>query len=79
VATALHVLGHLPEIRKLFGPARVSRSELAALRSATEPHGPAAPERLPGRGGRGLSLGAAVVLGAVLAVALIPQFAAWTH
>ena len=79
VATALHVLGHLPEIRKLFGPARISRSELAALRSATERHGPAAPEHLPGRGGRGLSLGAAVVLGAVLAVALIPQFAAWTH
>jgi hypothetical protein len=34
---------------------------------------------LPGRAGRTLSLGTALIAGLVLAVAVIPQFAAWTH
>lgn len=56
VFTALHVLGHLPEMKTS-----------------------ASPKRLPGRAGRTLSLAAALVGGLLLAVALIPQFAAWTH
>lgn len=35
-------------------------------------------ERLPGGGGRRLSLGTATVLGLVLAVVLIPEFGIWT-
>jgi hypothetical protein len=79
VATAVHVLGHLPEITKLFGTARVARAELQALDSAGAGSGSLASEDLPGGAGRTLSLGAALVAGLVLAVVLIPQFAAWTH
>lgn len=77
--TALHVLGHLSEIQTLFVAGRGSRPELNALRSATEPAMSREREQLPGRSGRLLSLGAALMAGLVLAAALIPQFAAWTH
>jgi hypothetical protein len=38
-----------------------------------------ADEPVPGGGGRGAALGAALVAGLVLAVALLGQFSAWTH
>jgi hypothetical protein len=78
VVTAVHVLGHLPEITRLFGTAPVARVELQALDSGAG-SGSFAPAHLPGGAGRTLSLGAALVAGLVLAVALIPQFAAWTQ
>lgn len=83
VFTALHVLGHLPEIFRFLRLSQDSRLELMALRS-TRPRGSAAPvapsgaRQLPGGSGRWLSLGTALVLGVVLAVALIPQFGTWT-
>jgi hypothetical protein len=55
-ATAIHVLGHLPDV----------------VRSSS------ASGRAPGTAGRWLSIATAVVLGAVLAVALIPDFSTWT-
>jgi hypothetical protein len=85
---AVHVLGHLPEIGRLFRLAPNSQREMNELRSGsgrpapprsdsghrarTSPGGP------PGRSGRALSLVAALAGGLVLAVALIPQFAVWT-
>jgi len=64
--TAVHVLGHLPQVA-------------GGLRAD---YGPAI-ERLdhgaPGRSGRALALASALVLGAVLAVVLIPEFGAWIH
>jgi hypothetical protein len=77
--TALHVLGHLSEMQTLFVARRGSRSELNALRSAAESAASREREQLPGRSGRLLSLGAALMAGLVLAAALIPQFGAWTH
>ncbi len=62
--TGLHVLGHLTELP-------------GALRAD---YGPAArlTEDVTGRSGRALALGGALVAGMVLAVLLIPEFAAWT-
>lgn len=64
--TAVHVLGHLPR---------------AGLGLRAD-YGPAI-ERLdygaPGRSGRALALAGALVLGVVLAVLAIPDFAAWIH
>lgn len=60
--TALHVLGHLPGLGM-------------SLRSAATP--PRA-DGVPGWGGRWLALVGALVAGLVLAVVLIPDFAAWT-
>lgn len=33
---------------------------------------------MPGRSGRAIALGSAVVLGLVLAIVLIPDFSSWT-
>jgi hypothetical protein len=79
--TAFHVLGHLPEIVRVLRASQESRRELFAARSPGRRS--AAPdarltERVPGRGGRWLSLGSAVLIGLVLAVILIPNFATWT-
>jgi hypothetical protein len=80
--TAVHVLGHLPEIIRLL---RVSpQSRRALIRAAQRDPGRSTipelrlPARLPGRGGRWLSLGGAMVVGLILAVVLIPEFATWT-
>ncbi len=63
--TALHVLGHLPEILRLLGSAR---------RPAVDSE-----DLLAGRAGRWISTTSALALGLVLAVVLVPQFSAWTH
>lgn len=79
--TAFHILGHLPEIVRVLRVSRASRRELITARS--QPRWSASSvaqvtERIPGRGGRWLSLSGAVVIGLVLAVVLIPDFATWT-
>jgi len=63
--TALHVLGHLPDLQKIFLTRRsghIEYNELAA-----------------GRTGRVVSLAGALIAGAVLAILLIPHFGAWSH
>jgi len=60
--TGLHVLGHLPEL-----------ATLVAGRAPTLPG-----HRLQGNGARWLALSGAIVGGLVLAIVLIPHFAAWT-
>jgi hypothetical protein len=65
--TAVHVLGHMPEILRLLSRARTTRSELI-------PESP-----LPGGAGRRGALGAGVLIGLVLAVALLGQFSDWTR
>jgi hypothetical protein len=80
--TAFHVLGHLPEIVRVLRVSPGSRRDLFAAR-APGPGRPTVPElarteRLPGRGGRWLSLSGAVVIGLILAIVLIPDFATWT-
>jgi hypothetical protein len=79
--TAFHVLGHLPEIVRVLRVSQASRRELIATRSPRRRSvapGAQFTERPPGRAGRWLSLGGAVVIGLILAVVLIPDFAAWT-
>jgi hypothetical protein len=65
--TAVHVLGHMPEILRLLTTARTTRREILADAS------------VPGGAGRGAALGAGLLVGLVLAVALLGQFSAWTH
>jgi hypothetical protein len=85
--TALHVLGHLPEILRL-GAARKARREIIALDSVRNlSPGPRAGDHaaapavgpIPGRRGRVGALGASMLAGLVVAVALLGQFSAWTH
>ena len=64
VFTSLHILGHLPAVGRALG---VGGRGGARLTGAT-----------PGGAGRWLALTGALVGGAVLAIALIPQFATWT-
>lgn len=61
--TAVHVLGHLVDLRRSLVP----KHELSGL-----------PRSSPGAAGRWLALAGALVAGLVLAIVLIPQFAAWT-
>jgi hypothetical protein len=80
--TAFHVVGHLPEIVRVLRVSQESRRELIRARAPGSRHSTAPEaalsERLPGRGGRWLSLSTALVIGLVLAVVLIPDFATWT-
>ncbi len=62
---ALHVLGHLPDIQKIF---------LTRSRGRVEYNRHAA-----GSSGRIISIVGALVAGVVLAIVLIPHFGAWTH
>jgi hypothetical protein len=82
VVTAVHVLGHLPELVRFNRISRQTRAEISALRAQIPGFGPAADppltERIPGSGGRWVSICAAMVVGVVLAGALIPQFGPWT-
>lgn len=61
--TAVHVLGHLVDLRRSLVP----KHELSGLSGSS-----------PGAAGRWLALAGALVAGLVLAIVLIPQFAAST-
>jgi hypothetical protein len=62
-ATGLHVLGHLPRLGKSLRVARASAEQRGIS---------------PGAAGRNLAVVGALVGGLVLALVLIPDFAAWT-
>jgi hypothetical protein len=64
VFTSLHILGHLPAVGRALGVGSRERPQLT---------GPT-----PGGAGRWLALTGVLVGGAVLAIALIPQFGVWT-
>ncbi len=82
VLFAVHVLGHLPEMLRSKRVSRQVRADVNELRSRIPGFGSAAEPPLTGplagASGRWLSLGTAMVFGLVLALALIPQFSAWT-
>jgi hypothetical protein len=63
--TAIHVLGHLPDIQKAFLTRREGRVEYNHLAA--------------GRAGRIISLGGVLLAGVVLAILLIPHFGSWSH
>jgi hypothetical protein len=63
VFTGLHVLGHLPALRSSFRAGATRTGDVGAFL---------------GRGGRSIALVGALVGGLVLAIVLIPQFAAWS-
>jgi hypothetical protein len=63
--TALHLLGHLPDLQKTFLTERGGRVEYNKLAA--------------GRTGRAISLAGALLAGVVLAILLIPHFGAWSH
>ncbi len=65
--TAVHVLGHLPDLARVFGIG-------GAPRERTDWGGTA-----NGRAGRAMSLAAAIVLGTVIAILLIPEFGPWLN
>jgi hypothetical protein len=74
--TALHVLGHLPELQRVLLPrAELRGAVFAQVRGAHQ--GPAAPPA--GGAGRALSLGGALLGGLVLALVLLPQYGPWLH
>ncbi len=77
---AVHVLGHLPEIlRYLSGTAAAPRAAILARAPSSSRRRPDATAGVSGAGGRSVSLMLAVLSGLALALALIPQFAAWAH
>ncbi len=67
--TAIHVLAHLPAVARAL---QADYGREARRGSAMQWSG-----ELNGRAGRTLSLGGALVFGAVLAVVVIPQFGPW--
>ncbi|HUN79239.1 MAG TPA: hypothetical protein VMU32_09980 [Solirubrobacteraceae bacterium] len=90
VFTALHVLGHLPDLQRTLLGARTVRSavlthangETAGRRNGSPARElmPQMPrERVGGRPGRGLSLLAALGAGLVLALLLLPRFEPWLN
>jgi hypothetical protein len=88
VFTSLHVLGHLPEVAAAvgFGAETTSKIDVLAAVGASK-DGELSTRRSPGaagvardgRAGRGLSLAGALAGGALLAVAVIPQFGPWLN
>jgi hypothetical protein len=79
--SAVHVIGHLPEIARLLLTAQRSRREVMALRAAPARHRvrTGSGSSLGGGFGRGVALSASLAAGLVTAVALIGLFSAWTH
>jgi hypothetical protein len=73
--TAVHVLGHLPEISSTF----TSSGEVRGAIFANAPRGLSSDRAhaAAGGGGRALSLASALVAGLVLALVLIPQYGPW--
>lgn len=81
VVTAIHVLGHLPEVYRLLRTSADTRAEIMALRSAATRSGRMArpvSDALPGGAARWLSLATALAVGVVLAIVLIPDYGIWT-
>jgi hypothetical protein len=82
VVTAVHIAGHLPELVRFNRVPRRTRADLEELRALVPGFGgavePPVSGPIAGSAGRWLSLGAALVLGLVLAAILIPDFGAWT-
>jgi hypothetical protein len=82
--TGVHVLGHLPEVQgTLSGGRELRGAVLAGVQVPTAGY-PTAPgtesdshDLRAGRAGRALTLGVGLVIGLVLALALIPQFGPW--
>ena len=64
VFMSLHVLGHLPAVARALGIGRRGQEQLAGA--------------APGGVGRWIAIAGALVAGLVLAIVLIPDFAAWT-
>lgn len=64
VFTGLHVLGHLPAMPAALRTGTADRDHLGGFDS--------------GRGWRAIALAGALVAGLVLAIAVVPDFAAWT-
>ncbi len=88
VFTSLHVLGHLPEVAVAVGLGGETASRVDVLAAVGASEGgdlsawqtpDAAIAARAGRAGRGLSLAGALAGGAVLAVAVIPEFQPWLH
>jgi hypothetical protein len=88
--TAVHVLGHLPELRYGLLGARRTRAEVLAAGSSPEARrrspgrrlsiaGYTLAARLAGGPGRGLALTGALAAGLVLALVLVPDFGSWVH
>ena len=82
VFAALHVAGHLPEMGRLLG-VRHELISLPGIRTDLDRGG--APRDLstgiaggPGTRARWAALITAVIAGVILAIALVPQFGAWT-
>jgi hypothetical protein len=71
VFSAIHVLGHLPEIARLLSASRRSRRQLLGLRVLES--------RVAGATGRRISLTVSLIGGLMLSLVLLGQFAAWTH
>jgi hypothetical protein len=61
---ALHILGHLPAVARAFGIGRRGSEQFARASAGTA--------------GRWIAITGALVAGLVLAIALIPDFGAWT-
>jgi hypothetical protein len=88
-AAAVHVLGHLPEMRDGLLGARELRREVFATVDGAAPAREPRPglrvagytlaARIAGSQGRALSLSGALLAGLALAAALIPDFAPWLH
>lgn len=80
--TAIHVLGHLPEILPVLSRSADSRRQVMALRiarpSGVRPNAGVI-ERPEGGRGRGGALVISLLAGLALATVLIGQFSVWTH
>lgn len=74
---ALHVLGHLPELQRVFLPNRELRSELFA--SVVGAHAGSHVPAPAGGAGRAVSMSAAFAAGLALALVLIPQYGPWLN
>jgi hypothetical protein len=77
--TAVHVLGHLPEITGVLSRSGQTRRELADTRRRIEERPVPAGEPVAGGQGRWVALGSALLAGLLLAVVLAPSFSSWTH
>jgi hypothetical protein len=64
VFMSLHVLLHLPALARAFGIGRCGREQVGGAS--------------PGARGRWIAISGALVAGLILAIVLIPEFAAWT-